>query len=352
MQLKSIPSWLWQHKIPSLILLVIIIGVIIYAINASKPPKFDKAMVKRGEIATVAEASGVVTADKTAELNFANTGKVVWVGVKKGDIVKPYQTLASQDVREVEKNIKSKLLDYMKTRWDFEQLHEDKNVDGRDLAVVPNLSDAELRALQKSQFGLDQSVLDVEVATLAKEQAYLFSPIEGTVVDDGNIMAGEWINATNLSSKTIKVTDLNTLYFQANIDEADFGKIALGQPVTIKLDAFPGEIVNGTISYLGKEGVKKTGGSVQIPVDISLTSVPSGIVPGLNGDVTIILEKKSDILTLDKKFVHKDGDKYTVSIMENSRPVTKPVTIGMVGLTDEEITSGLTEDQEVVNVIK
>jgi RND family efflux transporter MFP subunit len=344
----GIPRWMWRHKILSVILIVVIGVVASIAVNASKPPTYERATVKRGSIVSVVEASGKVKARKYADLAFTVPGKVVWVGAKKGDAVTAYQTVASMDTRETENAIRTKLLDYMKTRWDFEQGRQDADIKAPgDLA---GLSDAERRIFEKSQFGLDQSVLAVELASLAKEQSQLVAPFAGTVVDDGNLIAGERLNATSMATKLFRIVDLSTLYFQANIDEADYAKVKEGQTVTINLDSYPDATVAGSVTFIGREGVKKTGGSVQIPVDIAMTAPPSGIVPELNGDIAIAVQRKDDILVLNRKYVHADKDGFSVNILRDGKMKKQPVTVGLSSPADYEITGGIADGDEVVNI--
>jgi RND family efflux transporter MFP subunit len=326
--------------------------VVLFWINANKPLEVEKTTAKIGTVASVIEASGKVQAKQQVDLAFSAGGKVVWVGVKKGDQVKAYQTLATMDQREVEKNIRNKLLDYMKTRWDFDQLQDDNDVRGNRLSDVAGLTSGEKRALEKSQFGLDQSVLDLEISNLAREQYYLMTPIAGVVVNDGYLVAGERLNSSTVLSKQIRIINPESIYFQINVDEADYAKVKLGQTVRIKLDSFPGQVLTGKVTLIGKEGVKKTGGSVQIPVDVVFDSLNADLVPELNGDVEIVMEQKSGVLTVDKRFVHKDGNKYSVNFLKNNKIISHPVTIGLTGVDQYEIKNGLAIDQEVVNEIK
>lgn len=344
-------KWFWHHKIISIVLIIALGIAVSIFIKSNTPPKMEKGVLRRGTISTVVEASGKVKANETADLSFSLPGIVDWVGIQKGDTVGAYQILATMDQREIENTIKNKLLEYMKTRSTFDQGRADKNITTQNPDST-SLSDAEKRILQSSQYGLDQSVLDVELATLAREKAQLVSPINGTVINDGNLLQGESLGATNVVSKTVRITNLDTLYFEAMIDEIDYAKVFPGQQVTIKLDSYPDATINGTVTYLGKEGIKKTGGSVQIPVDISINSIPGNLVPELNGEVQIVLRKKTDTLILDRKFVHKDGNKFSVSVLEKNKPVSKPVTIGLEGINSYEITSGLKEGDTVVNIVK
>jgi RND family efflux transporter MFP subunit len=340
-----------HHKIKSAIGVIIlaVIGVIIY--NSTRPPKTTSARVTRQTIQEVVEASGRIKAGETVTLSFPAGSKIVWVGVKKGDQVKRWQTLASVDRRALEKSVKQKLLDYMTTRWNFEQTSDDHDVRGRSLEQV-TLTDSEKRIVEKSQFGLDQAVLDYEIARLSLEQSTLITPIEGTVVDTSNLVAGQTLSTAELTGLPIKVTNMNSIYFQAEIDETDYSKIKAGLHTLLSLDSFPEATVGGTVRFIAKEGVKKTGGGVQIPVDISMNNTELPLIPELTGDVQIITNEKPNVLIVDKKYVTTKDGKSTVQVLTNGKLTTKEVTVGITSSKLVEITSGLNEGDEVVILSK
>lgn len=49
----------------------------------------------------------------------------------------------------------------------------------------------------------------------------------------------------------ITVADMRTLWMVANVPESDFGLYRLGQPVSVRVQAWPGKTFSGTVSYVG-----------------------------------------------------------------------------------------------------
>src|SRR3989344_2912816 len=62
--------------------------------------------VKRQTLSDDLSLSGEIDAEEKTVLRFQSSGKLSWVGVKEGDYVKKYQTVASLDQREVQENLK------------------------------------------------------------------------------------------------------------------------------------------------------------------------------------------------------------------------------------------------------
>lgn len=334
-------------------LLVLIIFSVIYITSRQNGDEMRTVKVKRQDITESVNASGNVRAKDYAELRFNTPSKVVWLGVEKGDQVKKWQSIASLDRRILEKNLQVKLLSHKSSVVDFEETQDNYDVQGWSLDHILNNDDVteeEKRILEKSQFGLDRSDLEVEIADIALKEAVLVSPISGTVISTGGLVEGENLTATNLAIKTIKVADLSTLYFVAQIDEVDLGKVQIGQKVEIQIDAFPGESLEGTVSFIDKEGEKTLSGGVTIPVEITFANVDERLAIGLTGDADFIVAKKENVLSIPREFIKHDQEKTYVKIMENGKPVTREVTTGLSTISQIEITSGMEEGQEVVLV--
>jgi RND family efflux transporter MFP subunit len=331
-----------------LLLAAVIAGLgIFYFASKNNQEDLRTAIVKRQDIVESVNASGELQAKQSAELRFNTPSKVVWLGIEKGDQVKKWQSVASLDKRTLEKNLRKKLLDYQTTRWDFEQTQDNYDIDGRQLAEVI-LTDEEKRILEKTQFGLDKSVIDVEIADLAAKDAVLISPIAGTVISTGGLVVGENLTATNLATKFIKVADLSTLQFIALVDEVDYGKIHPGQKVNIMLDAFPDETFVGTVSFINKEGVKNLSGGVTIPIEITLDTKDDRLVVGLSGEADFVIQEKDNTLTVPREFIQTKEGKTYVYVMENNQPTMKEVVTGLSTISQTEIISGLEENQELV----
>lgn len=348
--LSSVKRRIIKHPILAMLVVLLVVGGVFWYFKINQKSDLRTATVTRQNIAETITASGEISADKKAELRFSTPSKVVWVGVKEGDIVKAGQALASLDKRLVEKNLKKKLLSYMNQRWSFEQTQEDYDINGRQLNDAL-LSDKEKRIVEKTQFDLDNSVLDVEISNLALEESTIISPITGTVSKLANINRGEQLTAAQLSTSFIRIVDLDTLIFEATVDEVDFRKISIGQTVSIALDAFPDETFTGQVAFIGREGQKTLTGGVVLPVKIALDKGKEKLVTGLSGDAEFLLNQKENVLTLPREFVKTENGSQFVTIREDNGTLTRiPLTVGLTTISSIEVSGNIKEGQEVVLV--
>lgn len=94
-----------------LVSIIIVVGFLIYRNYEAeqKNNKIEKIQVARGDLAEEVTISGKIKAEEDIALHFQTSGKVSWIGVKEGDMVKKYQTIATLDTQEIKKNLDKKL---------------------------------------------------------------------------------------------------------------------------------------------------------------------------------------------------------------------------------------------------
>jgi len=69
-------------------------------------------------------------------------------------------------------------------------------------------------------------------------------------------IAGEDAYAHNA---VLRLANLHTLEVTAQIDELDVGAVTVGQPASIRLDAFPGHTIKGTLQRLAPAATPQRG---------------------------------------------------------------------------------------------
>src|SRR3989338_1642290 len=295
--------------------------------------------VKSGSLKEELTISGEIDAEEKITLRFQTSGRLNWIGVKEGDYVRKYQAIASLDKRDVEKNLKKKLLAYMNERWDFEQTHDDYSVRGRQLYQVPGLTDEERRILDKAQFDLDSSVLDVEISNLAVEYANLFTPIAGIVTRISTPFAG--VNITAAGAE-FEIINPDTVYFSALADETEVTKVREGLSGDLILDAFPDKDLTGfikNISFIPKSGESGTVYQVKFDFVRSISDVRTRL--GMVGDLTFVTDERKQTLYLPAKYIFvQNGQKY-VYVKRKAEVKKTAVKTGLETEDDMEIISAL-----------
>jgi HlyD family secretion protein len=308
--------------------------------------QYETTKVKKGDITQSISASGQIEAERQVDLKFQTSGQLVWVGVKEGDKVKKWQAIASLDKREIEINIKKKLLAYMNERWDFEQSSEDYGVEGIPIEAKGTLTEAERRILEKAQFDLDSTVLDVEIQDLAKKLATLISPIEGIVTHIDVPLAG--VNITPATA-TFTIADPSEMKFVANVDESDIALVKIGQKVEISLDAFLEETFTGEVNKISFAAVTTRGGGTAFPVEILLPeNLEERFRVGMNGDVEIIISQVDDVLKVPSSAIIETDGQTKIKTFEGKSIKEIEVKTGLESENETQILESLTEGQLII----
>jgi RND family efflux transporter MFP subunit len=288
------------------------------------------------------DVSGIVDAQRKAQLRFIAGGKITYLGAKRGEFVKKWQTIATIDQRELQKRLDKTLNNYMTERWDWEQTQDDT----KDRWLPKD----ESRQVDQKQWRLKNTVLDVEIQSIAISNTVMSAPFDGILVHSPIDTA----NVQVLASDYFKLIDPTSLIFKAEVDEEDVAQLTLGQPSTITLDAYSDETLNSQIDYISYQSAETRSGTVFL-VEFPLNSDDLNKYRlGMNGDAQIELARKENVLTVPIIATKERGNKFFVDVKTangqtaGSQTEEKQIETGLE--TDEyiEVISGLTEQDKIV----
>lgn len=339
--METLINKLKKRKILLIILLLISIGGFFFIQNKNKndAKKSERsATVKKGNLQETLILSGEIQSQENTKLRFYTGGKISSIKITEGDIVRKGQLIASLDQRDLQKRLSKELNDYMTTRWDFEAEKDSL----KDKAVTTVLQ----RALDQSQFSLNNSVLDVELQSIALEYANLFSPIQGIVTNVGNIQPGVIVSATDTIA-TIVNPDL--LYFEVTADQSEVTKLHQNMSGKLRLDAYIDETIPASITTIGfspKEGESSTVYSVQLAFS-NKSNQDLKYRLGMTGDIEFVLAEKKETLYIPTEFIQNDNKGAFVYVMRNNKKEKKYVKIGLETDSSTEIIEGLSEGDVV-----
>lgn len=184
------------------------------------------------------------------------------------------------------------------------------------------------------------------------EHTILRAPTNGTITKvDTKI--GELVQALK---NIMTLQDINNMYLEANINEANITSVKIGAAVNITFDAFSTEqIFLGNILKIDPSSTIVSG-VVNYKITANVPNAPE-LRPGMTANMTILAGEKNGILTTPSRAVIKDKTgKKTIRLITNTKTKTyKEVEIatgmeGDGGLT--EVTAGLAEGDEIIVLIK
>lgn len=333
------PSWKWL-VLGAIILAVASIFWWRSSINSKKNIKTFEAPQQR-TIEQVLEVSGKVDAREKASLKFLAGGKITYVGAKIGDQVKKWQTIASIDKNDLQKNLTKYLNTYSIERSTIDQnLYTRKDIAGNKSIDALNAQD---------QFTLNNTVLDVELKNIALKNASLYAPFAGVLVSAPTEIAGTIVSA----SDEFLVVNPSSMTFLADVDEADISKIKEGMTATIKLDAYPQVEIPVNVHRIAYQSSEASTGTV-FGVEFELPAQYQNIQYrlGMNGNVKILIDRKESVISVPvRAIIERDGKNYVDVAVTGDRSgkiVQKQVQLGLEDENYVEIQSGLQVSDRVL----
>ncbi len=325
-----------HHKKRS-IAIVLIIGVLFFFLYPKQSIDIKTYKLRRQNIAQIVTTSGKVEAVTSAKLNFLTSGKLVYIGALRGDHVFAGQTIAAQDIRTVQRKLEEELRDYMKQRNTFDETRQSN----QNRTPSQALNDTMKRVLQNNQYDLEKAVYSVELQSLAKEQSYLVSPIDGILTQADADTPG----AIVASTAQYVVTDPRSLEFTLEVDEADIAKIKQDMSAQVVFESYPEKAVNLKInkidftSHLSSNGGNVFNVRAQLPDNSDYK-----YRIGMTGDSQIKLLEKHKVLTVPLGSIVEE--KY-VYVQNGAAFEKRKVKLGMRSDTDIEVISGLQDGDSI-----
>ncbi len=152
-------------------------------------------------------------------------------------------------------------------------------------------SETQLRQLELQ---VEQAQINLEQAQSRLQQATLSAPFDG-VVAAVNLREGA---PAPTGMAAITILDDSTYYINVTIDETDIGKVAVGQPVTVTLDAYPNEKLTGRVDTIAPAATN-IGGIVFYGVKVKLDPTDKVAVrDGMTASVLIVTDSIPDALLI------------------------------------------------------
>ena len=281
--------------------------------------------------------AGSVSASEIASLRFQNSGKLVWVGVKEGDRVKKWQAIASLDREQLRKSLQTQFNNYrtnLSQFWDTQDKYKDTII-----------SDTVQRILDRTQYSLDNTVINYEIADMAIKESTLVSPISGVVTDIEQPLTG-----TNITpaSATFTIINPNSIYFKSEIDQEDVSKIKVGQKATVIIDSFPDQNFESEIthiSFIPVTGQSSTVYEVRFKLTVDNQDLTYRL--GMDGEATLTLKEEPEALVIPLDALNDDGQSY-VWLKTDDKITKKYITTGIENETEIQILEGITPNDQVL----
>lgn len=366
-----------RPRLPWLIGIVTLFAIIgagaWYWWTAGPPPvHYKTALVDRGPITSIVTATGTVNPVVSVQVGSQVSGKIAQLfadfnsAVQQGQILaqidqQPFQARVSQ-ARAALKSAKGNLAK-AKNMAAQRKLERDRMATLRPQAFVAqadldlaetNYRDAEAQ-VEVVQAQLDQAQATLSSAELDLGYTTIYSPVNGIVVSR-NVDVGQTV-AASFQTPTLFVIaqDLTQMQVDSNVSEADIGGVAEGKPANFRVDAYPKQFFEGTVTQVRNAPINIQN-VVTYDVVITVDNRALKLKPGMTANVTIVTAKKENPLRVQNgalRFrmpgVPVDRKVTQVWVMDQEKQVRQTeITAGISDSLFTEIAEGILKEGDRV----
>jgi HlyD family secretion protein len=199
-----------------------------------------------------------------------------------------------------------------------------------------------------------QAKAAVERAEEELANATIKAPIRATVLTRDVEVGSPVSSILNLgASATLVMTlgDIERVFVRGKVDEADIGRVRLGQPAKITTESFPDKIFEGRVTQISPIGVEKDNVTT-FEVEVSIDNAAKELKANMTANAEIVLEQFPNSLLLPEAAITFDDKRNaSVNVVDVGAPGGRrkvAVKVGVGNGTRIQITGGLKAGDRVV----
>ncbi len=287
---------------------------------------YDTVDVTRGPIRKIVSTSGPVRALVTVSVGSQLSGQIETVAADFNTEVEAGQLLASLDAKTFEAKVAQGKADLAAARASVLNqeavllkaeavLHQaERSVERQRPLAARGIStqvalDTAVRdtAVAKAEMAIARAMIENAKAVVAQRQAALDqaqfdldrtrinSPIAGTVISR-TVDPGQTVAASLQAPELFKIAqDLRRIRIEAQVNEADVGALAEGNPVAFTVDAYPDRRFEGRVTQVRLAAIEFNN-VVTYTVIIEAANEDRRLFPGMTANVEIETARSDGVL--------------------------------------------------------
>jgi HlyD family secretion protein len=356
-----------------IVLAVAVIGVFVAMkakANNKQEPKLP-VKVGKAEVADiqvkVTEVGNVQPVTKV-DVKSAVSGKVISILHRDGDVVHAGDVLArvepdlnqAQSLADTKNSLTSAQIRFEQAKKNYDQDHSLfemgllANKANRDSETEYRAAKQEYEKAQEKYGIVEKSGIPINQRPDQFQGSNIVAPMDGLVLTK-NVEIGESItsgvSSFNAGTVLFTVADVSKMIIKAGVNEVDIGKIRVGMPVNVSLDAYPKNKFPGRIDRIAP--AVRIDDKVRVfDVEIRLDAQGRELRSGMTANIEVLGEKKNKVLTVPVESVFQRDEGEIVFVKKPFDPkavaVAKPAKTTSNGEKDKDAWKQFFEKRVVV----
>jgi RND family efflux transporter MFP subunit len=319
---------------------------------------------------TALNATGRVSAYRKAAVSTKATGRLEFLGVQEGSVVKAGDILARIENKDVTATLDQAQASLRAARANLEQgMAELRDAESslkrsEDLAkknfISPSQLDTAIARHDKAKAvigslngAIGVAEANVRATAVSVEQTLIRAPFDGVVLTK-NANVGDIItpfsSAADSKGAVVNMADMATLEVEADVSEVSLSKISVTQPVEIQLDAFPDLRLLGKVSRIVPTVDRS---KATVLVKIEFVEKDKRVLPDMSAKVAFLqrelkAEERTPVTAVQPATIAKRDGKEFLFVVDDKN-VVKQVEIKSIGKIGDLIQiSGVKAGEKVV----
>jgi RND family efflux transporter MFP subunit len=340
------------------------IGYQVYGRTLGRPPEVQTALVaikQAGQPGTLLTGSGyIVTQHKYITVGTEQFGQIIEEPIEEGQHIKKGDLLARIDSTEYEAQLR--------------QFQADRELALADIKLYTAQAERQ-RALFKAgvvsrdQLDVTENKLAEAQATLKKDensidfwktkvgQCTIRSPINGLVLSKTHevgdmVFYGSQATAGAGTADIATLADTEDMRAEVDINESDIGKVTMGMPASVVLDAYPDRPFDARVVKIYPQADRQKG-TVKVEVHI-ITPDLAIIKPEMSAKISFLggspVQQEPALVLVPKKAVVEDGSRKYVWVVRDDFAHRVDVSLGREYQDGVQVLQGLTGGETVIVV--
>jgi RND family efflux transporter MFP subunit len=279
---------------------------------------------------TLLNATGRVSAQRKAAISTKATGRLEWLGVQEGSRVKAGEVIARLEALDVGATKDSAVANARAARANLEQgeaemrdaeasfkraqeLYNKKFIAEAALDTARARYDKARATISSLNAAIGVADAQVRSAGVSVEQTLIRAPFDGVVLTK-NANVGDIItpfsSAVDSKGAVVSMADMATLEVEADVSEASIGKITVGMPTEIQLDAFPDVRLLGEVSRIVPTVDRS---KATVLVKVSFLERDARVLPDMSAKVAFLkrapnADERKPVVAVRSEAVGKRGE--------------------------------------------
>ena len=282
---------------------IAIISLLLLAVAAckgsgKKDEQYRTEKVDRGTVTMTVTATGTLSAVTTVQVGSQVSGVISQLYADFNSQVKKGQLLAELDPTPFQAQVEQRRADLtrnevqaedMRIKYDrAKRLVEAGLTAQADLDAAKAQYDAARAQVQQARAALSQATTNLQYTRIQ-------SPTDGVVVDK-QYEVGQTVAASFQAPTLFQIAqDLTKMQVQADVDQSDIGRIAVGQVARFTVDAYPDDEFRGRIAQI-RYNAQVNQNVVTYPVIIEVANDEAKLRPKMTANVNIDVASVNDVL--------------------------------------------------------